>query len=395
MSAERVLKKKLAANCSMQMIFSFGVQSTQTGMLAESSSSASGLSKKRANSAADPPKKRTKRNHQAEPADESTEVDLHIQEQDPWMDEIVSPIFPDGRPNGSVFIGTSSEELTGTTFHVHSAFIPTIERVKLDFEDKVLGHWNRELLSVAGSLARCVYNHEIQSKAAKLMDTAPVPRSWIHAFTSSAGGSNKGAAAAAHSRPFPEPVMFNETPSERWLLSLVGVANKLPSTRATRVNENLVEKGFFRNLKESILLPVCIPALFAMDSESRPAQDQPATQQRFGLAWSDLAVVPAHGVEAFIALPYLPRLVAERFPELCSFLLNKGFVQKMDLNGAKALLKTQGPLQGHQMISFLQWWCLNCCDRNIFKGGKAEAKDLLQYVSFVHENGSVSACCHL
>jgi hypothetical protein len=56
---------------------------------------------------------------------------VHEAAQDPDIERIVSPLTLDGRPNGSVFIGTSSEEMTGTTYHVHSAFWPTIERVKL------------------------------------------------------------------------------------------------------------------------------------------------------------------------------------------------------------------------------------------------------------------------
>lgn len=55
---------------------------------------------------------------------------------------------------GKVFIGIGTAQTTGSGFHVHAQFVPTIEREALDFHDPHIGAWNQELMLAAGVLAR-------------------------------------------------------------------------------------------------------------------------------------------------------------------------------------------------------------------------------------------------
>lgn len=45
--------------------------------------------------------------------------------------------------------------------HVHSSFIPTIERENLDLQDPYISVWNKELLTATGQIARFMYDQII------------------------------------------------------------------------------------------------------------------------------------------------------------------------------------------------------------------------------------------
>ena len=61
-------------------------------------------------------------------------------------------------PTGQVFIGLATHQTTGSGFHVHAQFIPTIERENIDFQDPTIGAWNRELLDIVGQISRLAYD---------------------------------------------------------------------------------------------------------------------------------------------------------------------------------------------------------------------------------------------
>ncbi|CEG67361.1 hypothetical protein RMATCC62417_03805 [Rhizopus microsporus] len=66
-------------------------------------------------------------------------------------------------PNqGCVFIGFPTHQTTGCCCHMASRFIPTVERESIDFADRYISIWNKELLAVGGLLARLVYNDEME-----------------------------------------------------------------------------------------------------------------------------------------------------------------------------------------------------------------------------------------
>ncbi|CAO3616217.1 unnamed protein product [Cunninghamella blakesleeana] len=74
------------------------------------------------------------------------------------------PVFKDLIPfpkQGRVFIGFPTHQTTGCCSHMAARFIPTVERESIDFADRYLSIWNKELLSVGGLLSRLVYNDEI------------------------------------------------------------------------------------------------------------------------------------------------------------------------------------------------------------------------------------------
>ncbi|KAL9545961.1 hypothetical protein MBANPS3_006886 [Mucor bainieri] len=73
-------------------------------------------------------------------------------------------IFKDLIPfphQGRVFIGFPTHQTTGCCCHMASRFIPTVERESIDFADRYISVWNKELLAAGGVLARMVYNDEM------------------------------------------------------------------------------------------------------------------------------------------------------------------------------------------------------------------------------------------
>ncbi|KAK4520409.1 Vacuolar protein sorting-associated protein 13 [Mucor velutinosus] len=73
-------------------------------------------------------------------------------------------IFKDLIPfphQGRVFIGFPTHQTTGCCCHMASRFIPTVERESIDFADRYISVWNKELLAAGGLLARMVYNDEM------------------------------------------------------------------------------------------------------------------------------------------------------------------------------------------------------------------------------------------
>ncbi|OBZ84104.1 hypothetical protein A0J61_07846 [Choanephora cucurbitarum] len=66
---------------------------------------------------------------------------------------------------GRVFIGFPTHQTTGCCCHMASRFIPTVERESIDFADRYISIWNKELLAVGGLLSRLVYNDEMEQIA--------------------------------------------------------------------------------------------------------------------------------------------------------------------------------------------------------------------------------------
>ncbi|KAF7315310.1 hypothetical protein MIND_00045600 [Mycena indigotica] len=60
-----------------------------------------------------------------------------------------------------MFIGHATGQTTGLAGHMSSRFISTVERESLDFVDRHIATWNKELLWVGGYLARAAYEREL------------------------------------------------------------------------------------------------------------------------------------------------------------------------------------------------------------------------------------------
>ncbi|KAL0090981.1 hypothetical protein F4703DRAFT_1790933 [Phycomyces blakesleeanus] len=77
-------------------------------------------------------------------------------------------IFKDLMPfphQGRVFIGFPTHQTTGCCSHMAARFIPTVERESIDFADRYISVWNRELLAAGGLLSRLVYDDEMDQIA--------------------------------------------------------------------------------------------------------------------------------------------------------------------------------------------------------------------------------------
>ncbi|KAG0163756.1 hypothetical protein DFQ28_010199 [Apophysomyces sp. BC1034] len=77
-----------------------------------------------------------------------------------------SDIFKDLIPfpeQGRIFIGFPTHQTTGCCSHMAARFIPTVERESIDFADRYISVWNKELLAMGGLLSRLVYDDEMET----------------------------------------------------------------------------------------------------------------------------------------------------------------------------------------------------------------------------------------
>ncbi|GBB83158.1 hypothetical protein RclHR1_00010040 [Rhizophagus clarus] len=77
---------------------------------------------------------------------------------------VVSPIFKDLLPypeQGRIYIGFSTHQTTGCCSHLSARVIPTVERESIDLVDITLAKYNSEILSLAGTLCRILYEDEM------------------------------------------------------------------------------------------------------------------------------------------------------------------------------------------------------------------------------------------
>ncbi|GES95293.1 hypothetical protein GLOIN_2v1834046 [Rhizophagus clarus] len=78
--------------------------------------------------------------------------------------DYVSPIFRDLLPypeQGRIHIGFSTHQTTGCCSHLSARVIPTVERESIDLVDITLAKYNSEILSLAGTLCRILYEDEM------------------------------------------------------------------------------------------------------------------------------------------------------------------------------------------------------------------------------------------
>lgn len=74
---------------------------------------------------------------------------------------------------GRVYIGFQTHQTTGFQCHISThSVIPTVERENIDFNARYVKDWNFELLRMAGILARCMYNLDMQRLKASIVSTS-------------------------------------------------------------------------------------------------------------------------------------------------------------------------------------------------------------------------------
>ncbi|GBB83181.1 hypothetical protein RclHR1_00010063 [Rhizophagus clarus] len=76
----------------------------------------------------------------------------------------LSPIFKDliSYPDqGKIYVGFSTNQTTGSCSHLGARVIPTMERELIDFAEPTLAEYNNEMLCLAGTLSRILYEYEM------------------------------------------------------------------------------------------------------------------------------------------------------------------------------------------------------------------------------------------
>ncbi|KAJ3776520.1 hypothetical protein FB446DRAFT_721234 [Lentinula raphanica] len=69
----------------------------------------------------------------------------------------------DGMGSTRIFIGHATSQTTGIGGHMSARFLPTVERESLDLMDRNVAIWNKELLNIGGTVARAVYEIEMDN----------------------------------------------------------------------------------------------------------------------------------------------------------------------------------------------------------------------------------------
>ncbi|KAH7875187.1 uncharacterized protein C8R40DRAFT_1105311 [Lentinula edodes] len=69
----------------------------------------------------------------------------------------------DGMGSARIFIGHATSQTTGIGGHMSARFLPTVERESLDLMDRNVAIWNKELLSIGGTVSRAVYELEMDN----------------------------------------------------------------------------------------------------------------------------------------------------------------------------------------------------------------------------------------
>ncbi|RGB34624.1 hypothetical protein C1646_143658 [Rhizophagus diaphanus] len=80
----------------------------------------------------------------------------------------VSPIFKDLLPypgQGKIYIGFPTHQTTGCCSHLAARVIPTVDRESIDLVEKTLLIYNGEMLRLAGTLCRILYENEMDQIA--------------------------------------------------------------------------------------------------------------------------------------------------------------------------------------------------------------------------------------
>lgn len=235
-------------------------------------------------------------------------------------------IFKDLIPfphQGRVFIGFPTHQTTGCCCHMASRFIPTVERESIDFADRYISIWNKELLAVGGLLARMVYNDEMDQIARLYRELvgldAEVDKTKVEGLDSAKLMLEKRAAHALHSFTFQ-----HSTPS-----AIVG---------------KMHEERFFNS---------CKSALEIMTSHgTQPvnvARTVPDSSSLTGHVITDL-------LDKFIkTIPTITAVLFQECKESLTKLAKMNFLQPLGLSDVLKELDARS-LKPDEMVACMKWW---------------------------------------
>ncbi|KAF5326190.1 hypothetical protein D9611_000170 [Ephemerocybe angulata] len=205
-----------------------------------------------------------------------------------------------------VFIGHSTAQTTGIGGHMASRFIPTVERESIDFMDRNIAVWNKELLYVGGILARSAYEFELQD----------IKTTW---------GTLKADA------------IENSSQERQALIQRSIHAMKFftfhTSTPSADVSQ-LLETAFF-----------------ACSTTS----NFPIVSSRGVMNCSEIRM-PDASLSTFVKdLPVVPQEVISDAPQMLGALQSKGHIKSITFDDVLKELNSR-PLSTSEMVSCLQWW---------------------------------------
>lgn len=76
--------------------------------------------------------------------------------------DVFQSVLPGKKPGGRIFIGFPTHQTTGAGMHLSApSVIPTVERESIDLNARWVVTWNREMLRVAGIMARLAFSNEM------------------------------------------------------------------------------------------------------------------------------------------------------------------------------------------------------------------------------------------
>ncbi|RXW23364.1 hypothetical protein EST38_g2483 [Candolleomyces aberdarensis] len=212
-----------------------------------------------------------------------------------------------------VFIGHSTAQTTGIGGHMASRFIPTVEREAIDFMDRNIAVWNRELVRVGGILARSAYEYELQdiktSWAALKPDSSDAPSEERKALVQQ----------AIHALKF--FTFHNSTPSEEV--------------------SQILEAAYF---SASAAFPIISSRGIMNCSEIR---------------------MPEPSLSSFVKdLPVVPQEVISDAGNMLTALETRGYIKTITISDVLKELNSR-PLATAEMVAFLKWWTKVNSDPNL------------------------------
>ncbi|PPQ99714.1 hypothetical protein CVT24_009697 [Panaeolus cyanescens] len=239
------------------------------------------------------------------------EYDASVQE-DAKQPEATGSIFQglradlDGAGLARIFIGHSTAQTTGLGGHMAGRFIPTVERESIDFMDRNVAVWNKELLHIGGFLARSAYEMELDTVKAQ----------WE-------GSSTKLSLPDAEIRQ-------HLTDRVLHALKFFSFYTSTPSAEVS----SLLEQAFFACSK---------------DGSFRMISDKGIRNSK------DIRIPDATFSKFLKNLPVIPLDVLEGARPIVSILQTKGFIKQINFQDVLDELRVR-PLDLEECIACLEWW---------------------------------------
>ncbi|KAI8644601.1 hypothetical protein BD408DRAFT_383483 [Parasitella parasitica] len=241
-------------------------------------------------------------------------------------------IFKDLIPfphQGRVFIGFPTHQTTGCCCHMASRFIPTVERESIDFADRYISVWNKELLAAGGILARMVYNDEMEQISRLYRElvgySAEVDKTKVEGMDSAKLVLEKRAAHALHSFTF---------------------QHSTPSTIVSKLHE----EQFFVSCKAPLNV-MTSHGILPIDM----ARTVPDNTNVAGHVITEL-------LDVFIkTIPTLTPTVSQECKESIAKLIGFNLLAPLGFNDVVKELDARS-LEQNEMVACMKWWIE--CNRN-------------------------------